>query len=68
VTGNLHFEVHPCGVRVLHVDPLPSGASREGALYPNGAVLHDLREVRELVNRMVRPGISPRVRALTSFT
>ncbi|KAF8808195.1 Clavaminate synthase-like protein [Phlegmacium glaucopus] len=59
VTGNLHFEVHPCGVKELLVDPLPEGAKREGALYPDGAVVSDLKEVRGLLYRMQRPAISP---------
>jgi len=59
VTGLLHFQVHPCGVNELIVDPLPAGASREGALYPDGVHLKDLKEVRELMYRMQRPAISP---------
>ena len=31
------MQVHPCGVQELFVDPLPEGAKREGALYPDGA-------------------------------
>jgi alpha-ketoglutarate-dependent taurine dioxygenase len=59
VTGSLHFQVHPCGAKELHVDPLPSGSSREGALYPDGGVVTDLKEVRETLYKMQRPGISP---------
>jgi len=59
VTGNLHFEVHPCGAAELLVDPLPSGASREGALYPDGVHITDLKEVRELLYKMQRPAIAP---------
>ena len=64
VTGALHFEVHPCGIRALHVGPLPSGASRENVLYPDGAILTDLKEIREIVYKMNRPGIAPKVRRL----
>ncbi|EUC67029.1 alpha-ketoglutarate-dependent xanthine dioxygenase [Rhizoctonia solani AG-3 Rhs1AP] len=59
VTGGLHFQVHPCGVAALIVDPLPEGASREGALYPDGTELTDLKQVRELLYSMQRPAISP---------
>ncbi|KDQ62933.1 hypothetical protein JAAARDRAFT_28900 [Jaapia argillacea MUCL 33604] len=59
VTGNLHFQVHPCGVMELLVEPLPQGAKREGALYPDGAHLTDIKEVRELLYKMQRPAIAP---------
>ncbi|KDR85864.1 hypothetical protein GALMADRAFT_132503 [Galerina marginata CBS 339.88] len=58
-TGDLHFEVHPCGAMELLVDPLPAGANREGALFPDGAHLTDLKEVRGLLYKMQRPGIAP---------
>lgn len=61
VTGNLHFEVHPCGAKEILVDPLPEGAKREGALYPDGAVVSDLKEVRGLLYEMQRPAIAPSV-------
>ncbi|GLD82991.1 taurine catabolism dioxygenase [Collybia sordida] len=59
-TGKLHFQVHPCGVTELLVDPLPAGANREGALYPDGTHLTDLREVREVLYKMQRPAIAPK--------
>ncbi|TFK70088.1 Clavaminate synthase-like protein [Pluteus cervinus] len=59
VTGELHFEVHPCGAQELLVEPLPQGAKREGALFPDGAHLTNLKEVRELLYKMQRPGIAP---------
>jgi xanthine dioxygenase len=65
-TGNLHFEVAPCGAAELLVDALPAGAKREGALYPDGAHITDLKETRELLYKMQRPGIAPNVRALAS--
>lgn len=61
VTGALHFQVHPCGVSELLVAPLPEGAKREGALFPDGAHLTDLKEVRELLYKMQRPAIAPQV-------
>jgi len=59
VTGNLHLEVAPCGAAELFVDPLPADAKREGALYPDGAHIKDLKETRELLYKMQRPGIAP---------
>ncbi|KAJ3766451.1 taurine catabolism dioxygenase [Lentinula raphanica] len=61
VTGNLHFQVHPCGAAELIVDPLPAGASKEGALYPDGAHITDLKEVRDLLYKMQRPAIAPKL-------
>ncbi|KAG9222166.1 hypothetical protein CCMSSC00406_0009021 [Pleurotus cornucopiae] len=61
VTGALHFQVHPCGVSELLVAPLPEGAKREGALFPDGAHLTDLKEVRELLYKMQRPAIAPQL-------
>jgi len=62
VTGALHFQVHPCAAKELLIDPLPEGASREGALYPDGAHITDLKEVRDLLYKMQRPAIAPSVR------
>lgn len=59
VTGNLHYQVHPCAISELIIAPLPEGASREGALFPDGAHIKDLKEVRELVYKMQRPAIAP---------
>ncbi|EIN14267.1 Clavaminate synthase-like protein [Punctularia strigosozonata HHB-11173 SS5] len=59
LTGELSFQVHPCGAAEIIVDPLPASAKREGALYPDGAHLKDLKEVRELLYKMQRPGIAP---------
>jgi hypothetical protein len=58
-TGDLAFEVHPCGVMELFVDPLPQGAKREGSLYPDGAHITDLKTVREIIYKMQRPAIAP---------
>jgi len=59
VTKELSFQVHPCGAAELLIDPLPEGSPRDGALYPDGAHLTDLKEVRELLYKMQRPAISP---------
>jgi hypothetical protein len=67
VTGALHFQVHPCAAQELLIDPLPEGASREGALYPDGAHITDLKEVRDLLYKMQRPAIAPSVRIYFVF-
>ncbi|KAJ6511773.1 Clavaminate synthase-like protein [Mycena vulgaris] len=59
--GELSFQVHPCGVAELLVSPLPEGAARKGALYPDGAHLTSLQEARDLLYMMQRPGISPQL-------
>jgi len=64
VTGALHFQVNACAAQELLIDPLPEGASREGALYPDGAHIKDLKEVRDLLYKMQRPAIAPTVRVL----
>ena len=61
MTSGLHFQVHPCGVKELIVEALPEGANREGALYPDGAHITDIKEVRGLLYQMQRPGIAPNV-------
>ncbi|KAK0501128.1 taurine catabolism dioxygenase [Armillaria luteobubalina] len=61
VTGELHFQVHPCGAAELLVEPIPEGKSREGALYSDGAHLTDLKEVRGLLYKMQRPAIAPKL-------
>ncbi|KAJ7052296.1 hypothetical protein C8F01DRAFT_1221996 [Mycena amicta] len=58
-SGDLAVQVHPCAVAELLISPLPENASQEGALYPDGAHLTDLKEVRELLYRMQRPAIAP---------
>ncbi|KAF7369883.1 Clavaminate synthase-like protein [Mycena sanguinolenta] len=60
ITGELSFQVHPCGAAELLIDPLPPNAERgEGNLYPDGAHLKDLKEVRDLLYKMQRPAIAP---------
>ena len=63
MTGALHFQVNACAAQELLIDTLP-GASREGALYSDGAHIKDLKEVRDLLYKMQRPAIAPSVRAL----
>ena len=55
--------VHPLAVTEMYIVPLKQGQAHEGALYPNGAHLTDLREIRNLVYKMQRPGIAPDVRS-----
>ena len=55
-------------MKELLVDPLPEGASREGALYPDGAHLTDLKEVRGLFYKMQRPAIAPSVSLFAYFS
>jgi hypothetical protein len=52
---------HGCALMELVIAPLPGGASREDALYPDGAHLKDLKEIRGLLYSMQRPGVSPEV-------
>ncbi|KAF7302305.1 Alpha-ketoglutarate-dependent xanthine dioxygenase [Mycena indigotica] len=61
LTGELSFQVHPCAVLELIIDPLPPQVSRDTALYPNGANITDLKQVRELLYQMQRPAIAPSV-------
>ncbi|KAJ4494571.1 Clavaminate synthase-like protein [Lentinula edodes] len=59
VSEALSFQVHPCCATEVLIKPLPPGASRENALYPDGAHLKELSEVRDLLYRMQRPAIAP---------
>jgi xanthine dioxygenase len=47
VTGKLALQVHPSAVRKLHL--------------ADGSVIEDLEEVREIVHRLQRPGIAPKM-------
>lgn len=44
VTGNLALQIHPSAIKAIHL--------------PNGEVMTDLKEVRELIHRLQRPAIS----------
>ncbi|KIM88881.1 hypothetical protein PILCRDRAFT_3048 [Piloderma croceum F 1598] len=59
ITGGLHLQISACGAAELLVDSLPAGATREGALYPDGAHITNLKDTRELLYKMQRPGIAP---------
>ncbi len=61
LTSALSFQVHPCAAAELLISPLPDGVSHECALYPDGAHLTDLKEVRDLLYKMQRPAIAPNV-------
>ena len=61
VTGDLHFQVHPCGAQELIIEPVPAGANRSSALYPDGAHIKELAQVRALLYKMQRPAIAPQV-------
>ncbi|KAF8551787.1 Clavaminate synthase-like protein [Imleria badia] len=61
VTGNLHFQVHLWVARQLIVKPLPAGAKHDNALYPDGVHIKHLAKVRELLYKMLRPGIAPQL-------
>lgn len=45
VTGNLALQIHPSAIKAIHL--------------PNGEVMSDLAEARELVHKLQRPAISP---------
>jgi hypothetical protein len=46
----------------LEVDPLPENSPNwDVALYPNGGKITDLKETRDLLYKLQRPGISPHV-------
>lgn len=45
LTGNLALQIHPSAIKAIHL--------------PNGEVMNDLKEVRDLVHRLQRPAISP---------
>ncbi|KAJ6561518.1 Clavaminate synthase-like protein [Mycena vulgaris] len=54
-------DMHPCGAAELLVDPLPAGAKREGALYPDGGHIKDIKDVRAMLYKMQRPAIAPKL-------
>ena len=45
LTGKLALQIHPSAIKAIHL--------------PNGEVITDLKEARELVHRLQRPAISP---------
>ncbi|PWN52315.1 Clavaminate synthase-like protein [Violaceomyces palustris] len=61
-TGGLHLQVHPSAVKELIVSPIPvveGKAASADSLYPSGAHITDLEEVRSIVYSLQRPAISP---------
>lgn len=48
-------------MKELFIDPLPEGSDREGALYPDGEHITDLKQVRDILYKMQRPAIAPPV-------
>lgn len=60
-TGELHLQVHPSAVKEVIIEPLQkkSVAGEAGELYPDGAHLTNLKEVRDFVYSLQRPGIGP---------
>jgi alpha-ketoglutarate-dependent taurine dioxygenase len=59
-TGKLHLQIHPSAVHQILIDPLPAGATMDAnTLYPQGAHLTDIKEVRDLVYSIQRPAIAP---------
>jgi alpha-ketoglutarate-dependent taurine dioxygenase len=59
-TGALHFQVHPSAIREIIIEPIPSSSKQSSnALYPQGAHLKEIKEVRDLVYNLQRPSIAP---------
>ncbi|KAF9260840.1 Clavaminate synthase-like protein [Marasmius fiardii PR-910] len=61
-TGDLHLMVHSGAIMEMMVEPvseLRRGNSSVEQLYPNGAHIKDLEEIRNLLWKMQRPGIDP---------
>ncbi|KAI9318274.1 hypothetical protein BDR26DRAFT_977563 [Obelidium mucronatum] len=56
-TGRLHLQVHPSAIHKLVISATES--VKEGDLFPGGAVVEDLKQVRDLVYMIQRPSISP---------
>jgi len=64
MTGELHLQAHPSAIKELIIAPLPASSStrttRDAALYPDGAHLTDLKQVRKTLYDLQRPAIAPR--------
>lgn len=58
-TGELHFQVHPSAIKEVIIEPIKSKNAKGDALYPGGAHLTDLAEVRQLIYSLQRPAIAP---------
>lgn len=68
VTKDLSFQVHPGAAAEIIISPLPNGIVREeGDMYPDGAHIKKLKDVRDLLYKMQRPGIAPSVSFLNNI-
>jgi hypothetical protein len=45
----------------IYVDPLPSHITERKGKYPEGGHITDLKEIRDILQEMQRPGIAPKV-------
>ncbi|KAG2022641.1 taurine catabolism dioxygenase TauD [Coprinopsis cinerea AmutBmut pab1-1] len=61
VTAKLHLQVHPMAVREIIVEAIPYDQRSERDVYPDGGHITDLNEIREVLYKMQRPGIAPKV-------
>lgn len=59
MTGALHLQIHPSAVESLLIAPLPAASRTPTSLYPDGAHLTSLPDVRQLVYSLQRPAVSP---------
>ncbi|TIA89688.1 hypothetical protein E3P99_01936 [Wallemia hederae] len=59
VTGDLHFQVHPSAIAELKIKPLSADKRKSDSLYPDGAHITDLGQVRDIIYTMQRPAIKP---------
>ncbi|TIA68992.1 hypothetical protein E3P91_03831 [Wallemia ichthyophaga] len=60
VTGDLYFQVHPSAIAELKIKPISSADKKTSdSLYPDGAHITKLSEVRDVIYAMQRPGIKP---------
>lgn len=60
ITGDLHFQVHPSAIAELKIKPISSADKKKSdSLYPDGAHITDLGEVRDVIYAMQRPAIKP---------
>lgn len=57
LTGELHLQIHPSAIKEIIIAPLAN--PKPDSLYPTGAHLTDLKEVRQLVYNLQRPAVSP---------
>ncbi|KAJ3031930.1 UNVERIFIED_CONTAM: hypothetical protein HDU68_010010 [Siphonaria sp. JEL0065] len=56
-TERLHLQVHPSAILKLEISAVE--VPQDGDLFASGAVLTDLKEVRDLVYGIQRPAVSP---------